>query len=69
MSNKKLYQDTFSQVRFKGEIDPARMAQPRKKAHVFRKTVLVAAAVCLLAGVLGKIIVVSLMLVPQPRGG
>lgn len=50
MSNKKLYQDTFSQVRFKGEIDPARMAQPRKKAHVFRKTVLVAAAVCLLAG-------------------
>ena len=50
MSNKKLYQDTFSQVRFQGEIDPARMAQPRKKAHVFRKTVLVAAAVCLLAG-------------------
>ena len=50
MNNKKLYQDTFSQVRFQGELDPAAMERSRKKPHVLRKAVLIAAAVCLLAG-------------------
>jgi len=49
-NNKKLYQETFSQVRFQGEIDPARMEPPRKKNHVVRKVVLLAAVVCILAG-------------------
>lgn len=50
MNNKQLYQDTFSQVRFRGTIDPAGMEPYRKKSHVIRKMVLVAAVVCLLAG-------------------